>query len=234
MRNHGFRGLRGKEEQYICVNPCNPWLKMHIIVTAGGTREYIDPVRFISNASSGKMGYALARAALKAGHKVTLITTPTAQSSPGGAKIVNVETARQMFEAVKKIWSRCDCLIMAAAVADYTPVRPAKTKIRKTAKSLTIKLKPTIDILKWAGKHKKKNQILVGFALEDKAIRERAKKKLKNKNLDIIVANTPAAIGSPKSTVQIKIPERKWLKFPQATKIAVAGRLIKLIEKRKS
>ena len=124
---------------------------MRILITAGGTCEYIDPVRFISNASSGKMGYALARAALKAGHKVTLITTPTDQKPPSAAKLVNVETAAQMFEAVKKHFSRCDCLIMAAAVADYTPVSPARTKKKKTGKSMTIKLKPTTDILKWAG-----------------------------------------------------------------------------------
>lgn len=214
---------------------------MHILITAGGTREYIDPVRFISNASSGKMGYALAGAALKAGHKVTLITAPTAQRPPDAAKIFRVETAAQMFEAVKKCFNRCDCLIMAAAVADYTPVRPAKTKIKKTGESMTIKLKPTPDILGWAGKQKQvkckrakgKRQIVVGFALEDKAIRVRAQKKLKEKNLDMIVANTPAAIGLDRSTVQIKIPGRKWLKLSQAAKTAIADRLIKLIEKGK-
>jgi len=104
---------------------------MRILITAGGTREYIDPVRFISNASSGRMGYALARAALKAGHTVTLVAAPTSQKPPSEAKLVNVETAAQMFDAVKKHFSRCDCLIMAAAVADYTPARPAKTKIKK-------------------------------------------------------------------------------------------------------
>ena len=212
---------------------------MRILITAGGTREYIDPVRFISNASSGKMGYALARAALKAGHKVTLITTPTTQKPPGAAKLVNVETAAQMFEAVKKHFSRCDCLIMAAAVADYTPANPAKTKIRKTGESLTVKLKPTADILKWAGKHKKvkskkvkgKRQIVVGFALEDKAIRVRAQKKLEDKNLDMIVANSPAAIGADKSNVQIKIPNSSWLKIQNATKVATAKSILRLVKK---
>ena len=123
---------------------------MHFLITAGGTREYIDPIRFISNASSGKMGYALARAALRAGHKVTLISAPTALREPAGAKVVKVETAAEMFEAVKKHFKRSDCLIMAAAVADYTPARPAKTKLKKTADSLTLKLIPTADILKWA------------------------------------------------------------------------------------
>ncbi|MHC4204666.1 MAG: phosphopantothenoylcysteine decarboxylase domain-containing protein [Planctomycetota bacterium] len=212
---------------------------MRILITAGGTREYIDPVRFISNASSGRMGYALARAALKAGHKVTLITAPTSQKPPSEAKLVNVETAAQMFEAVKKDFAKCDCLIMAAAVADYTPARPAGSKIKKSGKSMTIKLKPTADILKWAGKQKQLNcqrakekwKIIVGFALEDKAVRVRAEKKLKDKNLDMIVANTPAAIGADKSNVQIKIRNSPWLKIQNAAKSATANKIIRLIEK---
>lgn len=202
---------------------------MHFLITGGGTREYIDPVRFISNASSGRMGYALARAALKAGHKATLITAPTNQRVPGGTKIIKVETAAEMFEAVRKHFSRCDCLIMAAAVADYTPVRPAKTKIKKEDKFLTIKLKPTTDILKWAGTHKKKRQIVVGFALEDKKLRERAERKLKDKNLDMIIANTAAAIGSDRTSVQIKTPDSKWLQVPQASKTTIAKKVIHLV-----
>jgi len=202
---------------------------MHILITAGGTREYLDPVRFISNASSGRMGYALARAALKAGHKVTLITAPTAQRPPSDAKLVKVETTAQMFKAVKKHFDKCDCLIMAAAVADYTPAHPSKSKIKKTAKQLTIKLKPTADILKWAGGHKRKNQVIVGFALEDKVVRARAEKKLREKNLDMIIANTSAAIGADKSTVQIKTPDREWLRLPQASKTRIAQKIISLV-----
>ena len=229
--------------------------KMRILITAGGTREYIDPVRFISNASSGRMGYALVRAALKAGHKVTLITAPASRPVPGAAKIVKVQSAAEMFEAVRKHFSRCDCLIMAAAVADYTPACPANTKIKRTGKPLSIKLKPTVDILKWAGKHKKlrrqktenkrqrvnnrgqkavgrrqMGQIVVGFALEDKNVRAWAEKKLKEKNLDMIVANTPAAIGADKSTVQIKIRGRRWLRLAQATKATIAKRIIREAE----
>ena len=201
---------------------------MHFLITAGGTREYIDPVRFISNASSGRMGYALARAALKAGHKVTLISASDLQP-PVGVDFVGVDSAAQMFEAVKKIFSKCDCLIMTAAVADYTVARPAKSKIKKTGGSLTIKLKPTTDILKWAAKHKKKNQMIAGFALEEKNLRANAEKKLKEKNLDMIIANTPAAIGSVKSSVQIKMPGRKWLKLPHATKTTIAKKIIDLL-----
>ncbi|MHC4487923.1 MAG: phosphopantothenoylcysteine decarboxylase domain-containing protein [Planctomycetota bacterium] len=204
--------------------------KMRILITAGGTRQYIDPVRFISNASSGRMGYALVSAALKTGHKVTLVTAPASQPVPSAAKIVKVQSAAEMFEAVRKHFNRCDCLIMAAAVADFTPSRPAKTKIKKTGKALTIKLKPTTDILKWAGGHKRKKQIVIGFALEDKAIRSCAEKKLNEKNLDMIIANTPAAIGADKSTVQIKIRGRRWLRLAQATKATIAKRIIREAE----
>ena len=218
---------------------------MRILITAGGTREYIDPVRFISNASTGKMGYALAREALKAGHKVILVTTVERPSflvarrsslvarSTGHERrvtVIEVETAAEMFKAVKKHFPRCDCLIMAAAVADYTPARPAKTKIKRENKPLTIKLKPTPDIAKWAGNHKNKGQIVIGFALEEKALRNRAERKLKEKRLDMIIANTTTAIGADKITIQIKMPERKWLKLAKASKTVIARKIISLME----
>ena len=204
---------------------------MRILITAGGTREYIDPVRFISNASSGRMGYALVRAALKAGHTVTLITTPTSLRIPNDATVARVETAAQMLKAVKKIFLRCDCLIRAAAIADYTPARPTKTKIKKTGRSIILKLEPTPDILKWAASHKKKSQIVVGFALEDKALRTRAEKKLKDKNLDMIIANSPAVIGTGNSSVQIKTPDSPWIKIGNATKATIAKKIIHLATK---
>jgi phosphopantothenoylcysteine decarboxylase/phosphopantothenate--cysteine ligase len=206
---------------------------MHLLITAGGTREYIDPIRFITNASSGRMGYALTLAAQKAGHKVTLISASDLQP-PVGVEFVGVDSAAEMFGAVKKHFPRCKCLIMAAAVSDYTPFRSTKNKIKKQDKLLTIKLKPTVDILKWAGWHKKKNQIVVGFALEDKKLRANAEKKLKEKNLDMIIANTPAAIGADKSTVQIKTSVSPWTKIENATKVASAKRIIRLVEKLRS
>jgi len=202
---------------------------MRFLITAGGTREYIDPVRFISNASSGKMGYALVRAALRAGHEVTLITAPTALKRPAGASVVQVESAAQMFAAVKEHFPHCDGLIMAAAVADYTPARPSKTKIRKTSGGPrpTLRLKPTADILKWAG-HRKKNQIVVGFALEDQDLRARAEKKLHDKHLDMIVANSPAAIEAERSDVQIKVAGGEWQTLSGMTKTVTARRIIRL------
>ena len=203
---------------------------MQILITAGGTREYIDPVRFISNASSGRMGYALAGAAIKLGHKVTLISASGLQP-PVGIDFVGVDSAAEMFKAVKKYFPKCNCLLMAAAVADYTPDRTAKAKIKKSGKHLTLKLKPTRDILQWAGQHKKKNQFVVGFSLDNKNLQSRAEKKMKQKKLDMIIANTPAAIGAEKSTVQIKTLNSPWLKIENAAKAAIAGKIIALIEK---
>ena len=211
---------------------------MRILITAGGTREYIDPVRYISNASSGRMGYALARAAQRAGHKVTLIAAPTSLRKPDVTQVVRVETAAQMFAAVKKYFDKCDCLIMAAAVADYTPVSKLKVKIKKSKSCLTIRLKPTDDILEWAAKHKKvrpsgevkeEKRILVGFALESKGLRQNAAKKLTDKSLDMIVANTPAAIGSDKSTVHIKTTQSAWEKIENTGKNAIAKKIILMI-----
>jgi phosphopantothenoylcysteine decarboxylase/phosphopantothenate--cysteine ligase len=209
---------------------------MRFLITAGGTRECIDPVRFISNASSGKMGYALARAALKAGHSVTLITAPTVLKPPTGAKLVRVESAAEMFAAVKKHFAGCDCLIMAAAVADYTPVRCSKTKLKKQAARLTLELKPTADILKWAGRQGRvgyahhRPKIIVGFALEDRNLQANAERKIREKNLDVIVANTPGAIGADTSTLHIKTVDSDWVEISATRKTASAGRIIRMIE----
>ena len=203
---------------------------MNILITAGGTREYIDPVRFISNASTGKMGYALARAAIKAGHSVTLITAPTFLGKPADARIVEVETSSEMFEAVKGYFSQSDCLIMAAAVSDYKPEKASNTKIKKCDAELTIKLTPTQDILKWAGCNKSMGQFIAGFALEDKSLKENAEGKLKNKNLDMIIANSPGAIGAEKSTVYIKTPATDWLEIPETKKEETAATIIRMID----
>jgi phosphopantothenoylcysteine decarboxylase/phosphopantothenate--cysteine ligase len=205
--------------------------RMHFLITAGGTREYIDPVRFISNASSGKMGYTLAQAAVKAGHKVTLISAPTSLWPPKGVKLIKTVSADDMFKAVKDNFGKCDCLIMAAAVSDYKPFRKSKVKIKKSAKDLIIKLKPTVDILKWAGKNKKKNQVIVGFALEDKNLRKNAERKLKEKKLDMIIANRPSAIGAEKSKIEIKPSGARWIKLADAEKAKSAGKILKYINR---
>ena len=209
---------------------------MQFLITAGGTREYIDPVRFISNASSGRMGYALARAALKAGHEVTLITAPTALKPPAGADVVAVDSAAQMFHAVQRHFDACDCLIMAAAVADYTPAHPSNTKLKKQTGKLTLDLKPTVDILKWAGQHKgearatgHKPRLIVGFALEDRNLRPNAERKMREKDLDMIVANAPAAIGADRTTVHIKFLDKDWIEIPNASKAVITERILSLL-----
>ena len=207
-----------------------PRRRIRFLITAGGTREYIDPVRFISNASTGTMGYELARSALLAGHDVTLITAPTNLRAPKRAGVVKVESARDMLEAVKDEFGGCDCLIMTAAVSDYTPVKPARLKMKKSPGAITLKLKPTKDILKWAGTHKRQNQMVVGFALEDRDIKAGAERKLREKKLDMIVANTPAAIGSERCEVWVKKAGQEWRRFAEAPKRYVANRLIRLIE----
>ena len=206
--------------------------KLNILITAGGTREYIDPVRFIANASSGRMGYALARAAVKAGHSVTLITAPSALRPPKEAAVVEVVTSGEMFTAVKREFANCDCLIMAAAVSDYKPAAVSQTKIKKGSDTfnLSLQLKPTRDILKWAGRNKKRGQMLVGFALEDTDILKNAEAKLKKKNLDMIVANEPAAIGADRSTVHIKTKTTDWQTIANQTKAAVAKRVVGVLE----
>ena len=206
--------------------------KLNILITAGGTREYIDPVRFIANASSGQMGYALARAAIRAGHTVTLITAPSSLHPPKEATVVAVVTSGEMFKAVKGNFANCDCLIMAAAVSDYKPAAVSQTKIKKGSDTfnLSLQLKPTRDILKWAGRNKSNGQIVVGFALEDTDIFANAETKLKSKKLDMIVANEPAAIGADKSTVHIKTKTTDWQTLANQTKSASAKKVLGVIE----
>jgi len=164
----------------------------HIVVTAGGTQEPIDPVRYISNRSSGKMGYALAEAARDRGAKVTLVTAPTSLPEPAGVDVIKVNTAQEMRQAVEKVTPQADALVMAAAVADYRPTKAAKDKIKKGEAGLTLKLECTPDILGSV----KGNFIKVGFAAESNNLVENAKQKLQQKGLDFIVANDITAIDS--------------------------------------
>ncbi len=162
-----------------------------VLLTAGPTYEAIDPVRFIGNRSSGKMGYALARQLILAGAKVKLISGPTALAIPEGLdEFIQVESANQMFEACKSAFSTADIAIMSAAVADYSPENVANQKIKKSDNSLTIQLKSTTDILGWMGNNKGDKQYLLGFALETNDGLNHAKSKLQRKKLDAIVLNS--------------------------------------------
>lgn len=159
-----------------------------ITVTAGPTREALDPVRFLSNKSTGKMGYAIAKEAYNRGAKVILITGPTSIEAPKVSKLIEVESTSDMFMAVKSVFNETDILIKAAAPADFTPVEYSENKIKKSPDIMNLELKKTKDILKYVGGIKE-DKILVGFAAESTNVEEFAKEKLKKKNLDFIVAN---------------------------------------------
>ncbi len=167
-----------------------------VLITAGPTVEAIDPVRFISNYSSGRMGYALARVAMERGAEVTLVTGPTSLACPPFVKVMQVQSAQDMFEALTSVSAQQDLIIKAAAVADYTPVSVAEEKIKKSENDGTIELKRTRDILKYLGEHKKENQFLCGFSMETEHMLANSKEKLERKNLDMVIANNLKVEGA--------------------------------------
>lgn len=172
-----------------------PLIGKKVLVTAGPTREHIDPVRFISNPSSGKMGFAMAEATRDLGATVTLIHGAVSLETPDGVAAIRINSTEELFEQVKK-YSDHDIVIMAAAVSDFTPEEHYKEKVKKEKAATEIKLKQTTDILAWLGEHKKNGQMLIGFAMETRDLIENATRKLEKKNLDWIVANTLNEEGS--------------------------------------
>jgi len=191
-----------------------------ILVTAGPTYEPIDPVRFIGNHSSGKMGAALAEEMQKRGAEVTVVLGPSDITINPGVKVIKVRSAEEMFNACDKIFPNTDIAVMSAAVADYTPVKTAKEKIKKTENGLAVELTKTKDILKHLGANKKEHQFLVGFALETNNEKENALKKLQSKNADMIVLNSlnDAGAGFGHDTNKITIFDRTGNIFPFETK----------------
>ncbi len=202
------------------------------MITAGPTREFIDPVRFISNPSSGKMGYALAGAASRAGHEVTLIAGPTALKEPEKIRFIRILSASDMLKMVIKELPSADILIMAAAVCDYRPASRAGKKMKKTAEALTLELVPTIDVLKKIGE-KKQDKFVVGFAAETDNLIENARQKLEKKNLDMIIVNLvgvdDAGFESDTNKVTIIYPDGKIENLPAASKKIVAEEIIQKI-----
>ena len=162
----------------------------HVVITAGATQEEIDPVRYITNHSTGKMGYALAKEARNAGARVTLISGKTNLPKPYGVDVVNVTSAADMAKSVIDNFENADVVIMSAAVADYTPIEKAEQKIKKTDGDLSIVLKRTQDILLTIGQKKREDQIVIGFAMETENLLENAAKKLQEKNANYIIANS--------------------------------------------
>ena len=167
-----------------------------ILVTAGPTRESLDPVRFITNHSSGKMGYAIAHAAALRGADVTLVSGPVSLTPPLGVKLVPITSAHDLFCAVTAVSAEQDIIIKAAAVADYRPVSVSDEKIKKADNDLSLSLARTEDTLQYLGEHKPEGQILCGFAMETSDLENKARAKLKKKNLDMIVANNVKVAGA--------------------------------------
>ena len=190
---------------------------MRILITAGPTREPIDPVRFISNHSSGRMGLSLVNASLAAGHSTTAILGPVSFSLPPAAQRIDVETTRQMHDAFMRECPRHDLLIMAAAVADYRPLHVAGHKLGRGA-PLTIELEPTEDIVATAAKSKRPGQFVIGFALESLENLSRARQKLTTKNLDMIVFNPLETMNSTTVQATLLFRDGRELQLPELTK----------------
>ncbi|MBN1346678.1 MAG: phosphopantothenoylcysteine decarboxylase [Phycisphaerae bacterium] len=202
---------------------------MRILVTAGPTREFFDTVRFISNPSSGKMGYALARAAARRGHEVVLVSGPVALKPPSGVETIQVISAAEMSQACKRAFPDCHAVIATAAVCDYRPEYRLDHKLKKQARTRSIRLLPTEDILASLGR-RKGHRVLIGFAMEDHSARPNAESKLRRKSLDAILLNGPENIGGNQARMELLLRGGKWDIWPAASKNTVATRIIRLAE----
>ena len=210
--------------------------QLRFLITAGPTREWLDPVRFLSNPSSGKMGYALAQAAREAGAVVTLVSGPVALAAPRSVALVRVETAAEMAREVFRRAKRSDISILSAAVADWTPVNRARQKMKKEAggkrkTKLVLTLKPTVDIAATLGKSLRPGQVLAGFAAETQRVQANAREKMERKNFDMIVANDVSrpgtGFGSDRNEIILISRDGAVERPRRASKLALARRIVK-------
>lgn len=203
-----------------------------VLVTAGPTVEAVDPVRFITNRSTGKMGYAIAKVASLRGAKVTLVSGPVSIEPPRFVDVINVESAEEMFNAVSSKADSMDIIIKAAAVADYTPVSVADEKIKKADGEMSIPLRRTKDILKYLGENKKDSQFICGFSMETENMLENSRKKLDKKKVDMIVANNVKVEGAGfgvDTNVVTLITKEGYKELPQMSKEDVAAAILDVI-----
>ena len=209
--------------------PQTPTQPLHIVVTAGPTREHFDPVRFLSNPSTGKMGYAIAEAAAQRGHRVTLISGPVDLLPPDGTETIRVTTAAEMAKATKQAFRDADAAFLTAAVCDYRPRRQARRKLAKKARSKSVVLVPTEDIAAALGRNKGR-RITIAFALEDHNGRANAERKMRRKNCDAIVLNGPGNVGSDRAKVEFLLRGARWEPWAPRSKQRIADRLVKTLE----
>jgi phosphopantothenoylcysteine decarboxylase / phosphopantothenate---cysteine ligase len=201
------------------------------LITAGPTREPIDPVRYISNRSSGKMGYAIAEATLDAGHDVILISGPVNLAPPRDAKFISVSTSDEMFEAVHRHADESDVCVLCAAVADYKPAQVSPVKIKKRADGISIELVPTRDILQSLGRQQDRKFLLVGFAAETDRLEANAMQKLREKNCDIIVANDARiAMETDENELLILFRDGETKKISRSPKEILARELVNIFQ----
>ena len=207
---------------------------MNVLVTAGPTQESLDPVRFISNHSTGKMGYAIATNAMLRGANVTLVSGPTNIKKPPFVNVINIKSAQDMFEAVTSNAAAQDIIIKSAAVADYTPENVSDEKVKKKDGDMAIPLKRTQDILKYLGEHKPEGQFLCGFSMETQNMLENSRAKLKKKNLDMIIANNLKVAGAGFGTdtnIVTMITKDEEIELPIMSKAEVASTILdKILE----
>lgn len=199
---------------------------MNILLTAGPTREPLDPVRYLGNRSSGRMGAAIAQAALSQGHTLTAILGPLSYDFPQANRRIDIETAQQMHDAVMKEWPEHDLLIMAAAVADYRPKTVSPTKMSRAAGPLVLELEPTPDIAAAACTARRPHQRVVGFSLEREGDEQRAVTKLHRKGLDLIVFNPLSTMQSDGVTATLIYPDGRQVQLPHRPKDEFAGTLL--------
>lgn len=204
----------------------------HVVVTAGPTREHLDPVRFISNPSTGKMGVAMAEAALNAGAKVTLLHGAISIPLPKKATCIPFTSAEELFEEIKK-YKEADAIIMTAAVSDFTPKVKHQHKVKKDQADATIEFVRTPDILEWLGKNKSSSQTVIGFAMETENLIENAQKKLQKKNADWIIANTlnepESGFGTDTNTIHLIGQNQEMPQKISGTKLEVANKIINIV-----
>jgi phosphopantothenoylcysteine decarboxylase/phosphopantothenate--cysteine ligase len=205
---------------------------VRFLITAGPTREPIDPIRYLSNRSSGKMGYAIAGAALQAGHDVILISGPVSLDPPQGGRFISISTGDEMFDAIDRHVDNCDVLVMCAAVADYKAKNISPSKIKKGDTNFSLELIPTRDILGSLSK-RDRQFLVVGFAAETNDVEKNAQKKLHEKNCDIIVANdvsrANSGMESDENEVTILFRNGEKEKISRAPKQMIARKLVKII-----
>jgi len=205
-------------------------LPMRILITAGPTREFLDPVRYLSNRSTGTLGYAVAAAAQRRGHDVTLVTGPVSLAPPAGVRVVRIVSAAELARETLAVLPGADAVVMTAAVADYTPANVSQHKLKKTGQPISLTFVPTADVLAEIGRRKRPGQVVMGFSLETEDGPAEARRKLVAKNCDFMVLNSPSNFGDVPVNVTVLSRGGDPAELNNLPKSELAERLLDLLE----